>query len=474
SVPLGSGEVPTRCLSTHPRQGDETDDPHQAALGGTLLPRGCKANKEKGKAKPCSCAGTNTEKCPSFAQLRVLSNLSCLHGAFQASPSGQGPSAIVAPGSARRVTAPRADGRSVTAEDAANSSRGGGSQHGVVWEGAEDGSEQGHQHGGWLSDDNGGSLQLLGSGVGPQGRHGQHGLGSRQVAEHEDEREQPRPLLSWELEPWQGAFFLALQIAAGPRFPASVTITLFSCQLPATTRMVSHNAHTHTDTETHRHTDSCSPLSCINLISLYAQLLYPCEWVSFQYPEGQFGSPQHDSKGEVEGNPGRVTPQLHDTSPIPAPHPGPPLPTCREPSAAPLAPRSPPLPRAAAAQGSGPGRSWRRWRGGGTAAAEPGLRGTARLGRRSGSMRRCRGAGLAALAALLLLGAWEWGDPANPRRLPSCLASSHTSSPELFSPSSLTLLHPIQEPLLETTAGTGINITCSHPKKVSGDYIHFY
>ncbi|NXB83305.1 TVAZ2 protein, partial [Vidua chalybeata] len=31
-----------------------------------------------------------------------------------------------------------------------------------------------------------------------------------------------------------------------------------------------------------------------------------------------------------------------------------------------------------------------------------------------------------------------------------------------------------QEPLLETTEGTGINISCSHPKKVSSDYIHFY
>uniref|UniRef100_A0A8C3NI18 Immunoglobulin V-set domain-containing protein n=1 Tax=Geospiza parvula TaxID=87175 RepID=A0A8C3NI18_GEOPR len=31
-----------------------------------------------------------------------------------------------------------------------------------------------------------------------------------------------------------------------------------------------------------------------------------------------------------------------------------------------------------------------------------------------------------------------------------------------------------QEPFLETTEGTGINITCSHPKKQSADYIHFY
>ncbi|XP_074413472.1 uncharacterized protein LOC141731467 [Zonotrichia albicollis] len=31
-----------------------------------------------------------------------------------------------------------------------------------------------------------------------------------------------------------------------------------------------------------------------------------------------------------------------------------------------------------------------------------------------------------------------------------------------------------QEPFLETTEGTGINITCTHTKKLSGDYIHFY
>ncbi|NXL80421.1 TVAZ2 protein, partial [Leptocoma aspasia] len=31
-----------------------------------------------------------------------------------------------------------------------------------------------------------------------------------------------------------------------------------------------------------------------------------------------------------------------------------------------------------------------------------------------------------------------------------------------------------QEPSLETTEGTGINISCSHPKKQRGDYIHFY
>ncbi|NWV33369.1 TVAZ2 protein, partial [Grantiella picta] len=31
-----------------------------------------------------------------------------------------------------------------------------------------------------------------------------------------------------------------------------------------------------------------------------------------------------------------------------------------------------------------------------------------------------------------------------------------------------------QEPSLETTEGTGINISCSHPKIQSTDYIHWY
>ncbi|XP_059725030.1 LOW QUALITY PROTEIN: uncharacterized protein LOC132338994 [Haemorhous mexicanus] len=57
-------------------------------------------------------------------------------------------------------------------------------------------------------------------------------------------------------------------------------------------------------------------------------------------------------------------------------------------------------------------------------------------------MRRCRGAGLAALAALLLV------------------ASGRAQLQ--------------QETFLETTEGTSINITCSHSNKRSGDYIHFY
>ncbi|KAL2295187.1 hypothetical protein Nmel_018344, partial [Mimus melanotis] len=54
--------------------------------------------------------------------------------------------ATIAAGDAGEVKAPRVDGHSITAEDAANSSRGGGSHHGVLWEGAEDGARQGHHH----------------------------------------------------------------------------------------------------------------------------------------------------------------------------------------------------------------------------------------------------------------------------------------------------------------------------------------
>ncbi|KFP79259.1 hypothetical protein N311_06469, partial [Apaloderma vittatum] len=62
------------------------------------------------------------------------------------------------------VKAPRVDGHALTAEDAANSSRGGVAHSGVLWEGAEDGSGQGHHHRGGL-DDNGGALALPHTGL---------------------------------------------------------------------------------------------------------------------------------------------------------------------------------------------------------------------------------------------------------------------------------------------------------------------
>ncbi|XP_063260026.1 cyclin-dependent kinase inhibitor 1C-like [Prinia subflava] len=64
------------------------------------------------------------------------------------------------------------------------------------------------------------------------------------------------------------------------------------------------------------------------------------------------------------------------------------------------------------------------------------------LGGRSGSMRRCRGAGLAALAAVLLV----------------VVARAEVQ----------------QEPSLETTEGSGININCSHPKIQTNEMIYWY
>ena len=87
--------------------------------------------------------------------------------------AGRASAATVAAGDTGEVTAPRGDGHSITAEDAANSSGGGGPHNGVLWEGAEDGAGQGHHHGGGLDDD-GGVLALPDTGliaaVGQRGR----------------------------------------------------------------------------------------------------------------------------------------------------------------------------------------------------------------------------------------------------------------------------------------------------------------
>ncbi|KFW62251.1 hypothetical protein AS28_04695, partial [Pygoscelis adeliae] len=87
--------------------------------------------------------------------------------------AGGAPPAAVAAAEAGEVTAPRSDGHSITAEDAANGSGGGGSHGGVLREGAEDGAGQGHHHGGGLDDD-GGVLALPDTGliaaVGQRGR----------------------------------------------------------------------------------------------------------------------------------------------------------------------------------------------------------------------------------------------------------------------------------------------------------------
>ncbi|KAL9823832.1 uncharacterized protein GJ701_015626 [Geothlypis trichas] len=133
------------------------------------------------------------------------------------------------------------------------------------------------------------------------------------------------------------------------------------------------------------------------------------------------------------------------------PRPAPPLSTCREPSAAPHAPRSPPL-RSVPALGENPSGSGAGLSPGAELAAarrrrhgQQQSRGSGaqrRLGRRSGGMRRGRAAGLAALAALLIV----------------AVARAEIE----------------QKPLLETAEGTGINITCKHTSIRTGETIYWY
>ena len=143
-------------MSACPTKGEKPDGPHQAGLGRTLQPRGTKANNEKGeKDKVSQLSCKQHPKDQSSAQHHVLSSSRCLHGAFPTSLSEEAPSATVAAGNAREVKAPGGDGHSLRAEDAANSSGGGGAHNGVLWEGAEDGAGQGHHHGRGLDDDSG-------------------------------------------------------------------------------------------------------------------------------------------------------------------------------------------------------------------------------------------------------------------------------------------------------------------------------
>ncbi|POI28166.1 hypothetical protein CIB84_008084 [Bambusicola thoracicus] len=74
-------------------------------------------------------------------------------GSQPAALAGRVPSAAVAAAEAGEVKTPRGDGHTLRAEDAANSSGGGGSHNSVLWEGAEDWSGQGHHHGRGLDDD---------------------------------------------------------------------------------------------------------------------------------------------------------------------------------------------------------------------------------------------------------------------------------------------------------------------------------
>ena len=67
--------------------------------------------------------------------------------------AGEAPPATVAAAKPREAKASRGDGHTLRAEDAANGSGGGGSHSGVLREGAEDGSGQGHHHGRGLDED---------------------------------------------------------------------------------------------------------------------------------------------------------------------------------------------------------------------------------------------------------------------------------------------------------------------------------
>ena len=79
----------------------------------------------------------------------------CTHSMSRQALAGQAPSAVVAATKAREVKAPGVDGHSLSTQDAANSSGGGGSHSGVLREGAEDGSGQGHHHGRWFNNHTG-------------------------------------------------------------------------------------------------------------------------------------------------------------------------------------------------------------------------------------------------------------------------------------------------------------------------------
>ncbi|POI23145.1 hypothetical protein CIB84_013106 [Bambusicola thoracicus] len=87
--------------------------------------------------------------------------------------AGQAPPAREAAAQARDAKATRGDGHSLLTQDAANSSRGAGAHSGVLGEGAEDWSRQGHHHGGGL-DHHPGVLALAHTGlvaaVGQRGR----------------------------------------------------------------------------------------------------------------------------------------------------------------------------------------------------------------------------------------------------------------------------------------------------------------
>ena len=131
-----------------------------------------------------------------------------------------------------------------------------------------------------------------------------------------------------------------------------------------------------------------------------------------------------------------------------------------------------------------PGRSWRRWRGGGAGGAEPGLAAAARRGRRSGGMRQYRATGLKGVGRAGRAGRgapWWAGLPPRGRTARAAEVHGHVQlCPSAFLPNSCPSLSVMtfllflsavavsraqvqQDPSAETSEGTGINITCSHP-----------
>ena len=92
-------------------------------------------------------------KIPSSSSTMFLVYGQISPGSWPSALAGWAPSATVAAAKARQVKAPRGDGHALRAEDAANSSGGGGSHNCVLREGAEDGSGQGHHHGRGLDED---------------------------------------------------------------------------------------------------------------------------------------------------------------------------------------------------------------------------------------------------------------------------------------------------------------------------------
>ena len=152
-------------------------------------------------------------------------------------------------------------------------------------------------------------------------------------------------------------------------------------------------------------------------------------------------------------------------------------------------------------QGGAPGRSWRRRRGrGGVGGVELGLAAVAV--RRSDGMRQCRASGLTGLAAVLLdargcrrrgqgCGGARGAGPRSPlsvQILSDVIYHSRSSCMKFpwermdfvslllvfFSAVAVSRAQVQQEPSAETSEGTGISITCSHPNILSSDYIHWY